>query len=508
MDKSEDGFSKLLTLRYLVALMLIGSLITASFLALEQLIRDQESSAALVNISGRQRMISQRIAMLSTAIIYSQDEQKLKKYKTSLKEAIALLNLSHQALVKGSVALNLPGILSDELKSIYFSEPENINKRVAEYIKHANNLLASDPGDSSENNSDYIYILNAAMNPLLNSLDRAVSQYQKEGEQKVQKTSRIELWVWISAVSLLLFEAIFIFRPMVKHAVRLLTKSEKSRAELNEKIIQLNKAQQVLIQSEKIASIGRMVSGFAHEINTPVGIVVGGISNLQENTKTLTDLINSEAVTRSVLNEEIALIEESAELILRHANRAANLITGLKQTSVDMQSDAPREFVLSELFQDMRFSLSHKLKTKNAQFEYTCSDEICLIGKPGLIDQILTNFMINSIIHGFKENKENNKITLIAKINDNQTLQIIYSDNGAGISEESLERIYEPFFTTSRMEGTGLGMYICYNIVTNNLNGSIDCKSTNGQGVEFTITIPLEKQGSNYLLGNNPDEVC
>jgi len=262
-------------------------------------------------------------------------------------------------------------------------------------------------------------------------------------------------------------------------------------AELNAKVEELIQTRNELIQSEKIASLGRMVASFTHEINTPIGVAVGTASTLPRYVKDINQLLEQEEVEEEELVSMLENIKEASELTLSNLKRAIHLINSFKRTAVDQTSETMSIFYVLELIQDVINNLQGKFKHTAIKINLDCPPELKIYSLPGALEQILTNFMMNSLNHGFEGGQLSGEINLQVKEQDHKLL-LIYTDTGKGIASEIKEKIFEPFFTTGRAHGgSGLGLYICYNIVTSQLHGHITCDSELGQGVKFQIDYPL-----------------
>ena len=264
-----------------------------------------------------------------------------------------------------------------------------------------------------------------------------------------------------------------------------------SNLELEKTIIDLKSTQTQLIQSEKMASLGDLVAGIAHEINTPVGLGVTGITHLEYLTQQLFTLYESDDLSQDEFETYFKNNKELVSSIHTNLNRAADLIKSFKQVAVDQSSEAMRNFNIKLYLTEILVSLRHETRRTKHQFIVTCPDDIVITSYPGAFSQVITNLVLNSIIHGFK-NIDSGRVTIMVKKEDNNVI-LIYKDNGNGIKKENLSKIFDPFFTTNRNHGgSGLGLNIIYNIVTATLNGEISCKSKPCEGVEFTMTIPLD----------------
>ena len=260
--------------------------------------------------------------------------------------------------------------------------------------------------------------------------------------------------------------------------------------ELAAKIDELEATRSELIHSEKMASLGRMVAGFAHEINTPVGVAVGAVSHSESTVNRLDELLSQEEVTEEALRGELEDLRQSGALAMANLRRAAHLVQSFKRTSVDQGSEQVRPFDLRELIDDVLFALNSQLKKMPVEVKVDCVADLRLLGKPGLVQQLLTNLLLNSMVHGFDGGKLAGKIAVHATYSAGN-LHMVFSDDGRGIAPEVLDHIFEPFYTTRRGSGgSGLGLYICYNIVATQLGGNIQCSSTLQQGCKFEIRFP------------------
>lgn len=261
---------------------------------------------------------------------------------------------------------------------------------------------------------------------------------------------------------------------------------------LNDTINELNATHLELLQSEKMASLGRLVAGFAHEINTPIGITITTISNIPELIRQLHLMLKQDEIDEEELEDLLNQLKQSAELGLSSINKAANLVSRFKRTSADQSSEESRTFNIYEVIQDILSTLNTTFKKTQIEITLLCPTQINIHSQPGLIAQILTNLLMNSFKHGFDNGTQAGHITLNIQYNAAaKLLHTRYTDNGAGIPSKHLNTIFEPFYTTARDKGgTGLGLTICYNIVTTQLRGEITCQSEVGKGVVFDIRIP------------------
>jgi PAS domain S-box-containing protein len=263
----------------------------------------------------------------------------------------------------------------------------------------------------------------------------------------------------------------------------------KSYKALETSMADLKRTQEQLVQNRKMAALGALVSGIAHEINTPVGVCVTAASYLEMKVDDLRRRLSAGTPEPASLNKTLDAIKEASGSILTNLNRASDLVKSFKQVAVDQATEEKRRFNLKEYIDMVLLSLRPKYKRTAHTIEVTCPEDLEIVSYPGVISQILTNLIMNSLLHGF-EGVEAGTITLNVTVEQDQCL-LRYRDNGIGMSEENLSRIYDPFFTTKRAHGgSGLGMHIVYNLVSRRLEGRIDCRSAPGEGTEFLIAFP------------------
>lgn len=257
-----------------------------------------------------------------------------------------------------------------------------------------------------------------------------------------------------------------------------------------ERTKKLQQSNEQLIKSEKMASLGELVAGVAHEINTPLGNSVTGASYLQEELRQLQKNAFSGKFTQKDLTDFIETSNEACHIITENLGRAANLIKSFKRVSVDQTSQLIREFNLAEYINDTLLSLRPALKKTRLQVQVNCDESLQLISFPGAISQILTNFINNSLRYAY-ETGDQGRLEITVTQPDDETVLLLYADDGKGMNEEVGQRIFDPFFTTGRSKGgTGLGLHVVYNIVTQQLNGEIHCESQEGVGSQFFVQIP------------------
>jgi two-component system NtrC family sensor kinase len=251
----------------------------------------------------------------------------------------------------------------------------------------------------------------------------------------------------------------------------------------------LRQTQESLLQAERLASLGSLVAGVAHEINTPVGIALTSASVLKAATDDIQAAVNTTGLKKSDIMRYLDTASESARLIMNNAYRAAHLIHSFKQIAVDQTSEARRPFGLKEYVEEIVSSLQPKLKKTPIRLALNCPPEITLDSYPGAFAQVITNLTLNCVEHAFEIDTPG-EIQISARL-DGEIVELHVKDDGKGIAPDVLDRIFDPFFTTRRGQGgTGLGLNIVYNLIAKQFGGTITVTSTLGQGTHFTLRIP------------------
>lgn len=265
---------------------------------------------------------------------------------------------------------------------------------------------------------------------------------------------------------------------------------EIKNRDLEQALHDLHQVQDKLVESEKMAALGALVAGVAHEINTPVGTSITLASTLADETKTFVNAIQTGQLKRSVLTQYVNIAQESTYLLLSNLNRAAELVQSFKQVAVDQASLEHRTFDLKAYLEEVITSLSPTLKKYPHEVIVEGDDGIVIDSYPGAIAQLVTNLVTNSLTHAYPNGE-------IGRLSFKVTLQathilLDYSDDGCGIPKEHLGKVFEPFFTTARHQGgSGLGLHIVYNLMTQTLHGNIEIQSIEDKGTHFKMKLPL-----------------
>ncbi len=266
---------------------------------------------------------------------------------------------------------------------------------------------------------------------------------------------------------------------------------EEARAALSH----MQNAQEGLVRAEKMASLGRLVAGVAHELNTPIGNIMMVASTQQEVTRQLDQSLASGALTKTALTSMAERIHEGAGLMLTSSRRAAELIQNFKQVAVDQTTDQLRDFALDRQIAEMLSVINHVLSKTPIRIIQHLEPGIDMHSYPGPLGQVVTNLVMNAIKHGFNDTQPGTITVSCAR--DGELARITVADNGAGIPPENISKIFDPFFTTKLGQGgTGLGLHISHNMVYGPLGGSMTVQSTVGVGTTFTLWMPYTAPGS------------
>ncbi|MBF0177934.1 MAG: CHASE domain-containing protein [Magnetococcales bacterium] len=290
--------------------------------------------------------------------------------------------------------------------------------------------------------------------------------------------------------------AALIQRKRSEDAIRLLNQDLERRvlertSELHSSLVALKRTQERVIQSEKMAALGGLVAGVAHEIKTPVGSSFTVTTYLNEATQTMLRAYQANQIKRTQLGQFLSDLEEGLRIIILNLQRAGDLVQSFKMVAVDQASQDKRKFNVHNYIQDILLSIAPKLRKTRHAIHVQCPETLEIHNHPGALSQILTNLVHNSLIHAF-ENIEAGTITITVTEQDEQ-IKLTYADNGEGMDEESVKKVFDPFFTTKRGQGgSGLGMHIVYNLVTQTLQGTIQCVSAPNQGATFHILFPAQ----------------
>lgn len=273
------------------------------------------------------------------------------------------------------------------------------------------------------------------------------------------------------------------------------TQRTKALRESNQELLatleQLHQYQGQLVESEKMASLGDMVAGVAHEVNTPIGLSVTASTLLQDKLAVMQEKFQQKRISTNEFARFLDDCDENLSIIYRNLNRAAELVTSFKQVAVDQSSEIDRSIEIHSFMRDVLTSVKpRRLDLEKFPIHVHCQEGLSITTKPGPLNQILINLIVNSMVHGF-DGRSNGSIDITFELIDDE-LEITYRDDGNGVPFDLRKKIFDPFVTTKRgAGGSGLGLHLVYNLVTQVLGGQIHFFSEEQHGVEFIVRFPV-----------------
>jgi signal transduction histidine kinase len=266
---------------------------------------------------------------------------------------------------------------------------------------------------------------------------------------------------------------------------------QSANEELYQTLNTLKLAQDQLVHSEKMAALGSLVAGIAHELNTPIGNGLTVASTLEHRIQTFQAVLAG-GLRKSDLDALLQDMQLASDILVRNLGRAASLVTSFKQVAVDQTSSQRRSFILQAVVGEILLTLNPALRKTACTVHTQIDPEIVLDSYPGPLGQVLTNLINNAVLHGFAPEERGN-IEVLAWKNDLQQVVLEVRDTGRGISADNLSRVFDPFFTTRLGQGgSGLGLHIVHNLVQSVLGGRIEVQSKPNQGACFRLTLPLQ----------------
>ncbi|MEH8016382.1 ATP-binding protein [Rheinheimera muenzenbergensis] len=360
------------------------------------------------------------------------------------------------------IALGSAYFISSKLQQRFTTPIETLLNLVQKVAKEKDYRIRAPVAPIKEYN-----MLSRAFNTMLDRIEQQISKLQQAEQENRQLTLSLEQKIEQRTDAL-----------------------KTSNQELLNTLATLHQYQNQIVETEKMASLGQMVAGVAHEVNTPIGLGVTASTLMQDKLTDIQKAFDEKKLTSSQLAKFLAESKENLGIIYRNMERAASLISSFKRVAVDQSNDNRRQFNMLQLINEVLLSLRPNLKKTRHQLVVNCPPELELDSKPGPINQILINLIMNSLIHAFEHTEQGTMTISVLVKNNNCTLS--YTDNGTGVPENIKKRIFDPFVTTKRGEGgSGLGLHLVYNLVTQALNGKILLESTLGQGVSIKIDFPV-----------------
>ena len=280
--------------------------------------------------------------------------------------------------------------------------------------------------------------------------------------------------------------ATFALRRFLNHLVAAKQQTERALAQQQE-------IQNELVQVEKLAALGGLVAGVAHEVNTPIGVTLSAATHLEAETHKTDRAYQAGDLSEEGLSDYFATARQATQLMTLNSQRAADLIQSFKQVAVDQTGGERRTFAVASYIDEVLLSLRPHLKKSLVEIRVDCPPALTLDSLPGAFSQVLTNLVMNSLFHAFEPEQFGHIDITVAAVAtvDGAQLRLTFRDDGKGIPPALHARVFEPFFTTRRSSGgSGLGLHIVHNIVTQALRGTLALDSRPGQGTTFTLHLP------------------
>jgi signal transduction histidine kinase len=378
--------------------------------------------------------------------------------------------------------------LTEQINQFDIDDPEASKLHVINYEKNELNILQ----DAYNNLIDELVLYKEQLAQAQSKIISTNSQLDEQNLMLEQEVARKT-----SSLSTTMLKMEMQQRELLEQQSKL--QAENNRRSITEKtlietnhdlkssILELNKAQERLLDAEKMAILGNMSAEVTHEINTPIGVSITSTSYLSDLLIALKTDIDSNKLSKRVLNDFTQNSEQGINLLLNNLGRASELVTSYKQVAVDQISDKIRLVNIGKYLDEIIHSLHPKLKKTNHSIKVDCPENSEIYCHAGALSQIFTNLIINSIIHGFRDINRG-VITITVRLTGDDHAHITYQDDGKGLTEVQLSHLFDAFYTTTASQGgTGLGAHIVHDLVQDTLNGKIQASSPPDKGLRYDI---------------------
>lgn len=470
-------------------------MVLKNYFNIEEIMTARKISAAIINLSGRQRMLSQKTAFFAMRLVGSPETAEREQLRADLLDAIALMEKSHSALINTDSSINLLNPPSPAVKAMYFEAPLYLDKQLCEYIDRIKALVQVPDAELKPDNAHLLYIIAAASGELLQAFDAVVSQYQYESEVEQFEIDirQVELYQESCAAT---------------------AASIAKASELDRTLCELKETQAQLLHSEKMSSLGELMASIVHEINNPVSFIYGNLSHVEVYTQDLLHLLRlyqenypnpSEEIQDQIEEMELDFLLEDLPKVMSSMQMGSDRIREIVKSMQNFSRSDHSSMTLCDLHDSIDSTVLILRNRLNPQKNRRDIDIVKDYGKlpsvecyAGQLNQVFMN-LISNAIDALEEAAEEKPDTLLkiyirTELAENDRVRVRIADTGSGITAQVKERMFEQFFTTKKIgKGTGLGLSIVYKILVENHRGILRCESEPGKGTEFIIELPVQQ---------------
>ncbi len=491
--------------RYVVALILVAMMVTASFLTMQRIISQQRHFAELINVAGHQSGLANRIAFFSLLMVTSTDEDDFATARSQVGRTIRKMRDSHEALLHGSVDGNIPYLSNRNLQTLYYGDDNGLEAALHRFLETAEQVYASDFGEIGPESYEYVYLTTYGPHALEPMLDAAVEEYETITREAIFKVENLEQMMWIGTLFLLLLEALFIFKPLENRIRDSITRLQDTVNELESTRAQYVAARNKAESASQAKS--QFLATMTHELRTPMNGVLG-----------MSEVLSGTSLSKKQ-QEYVQIIVDSSESLLTIINDILDF-SRLEAGKVGLEKIP---FNLEQSVYDVMALLSPRCQTKSMQLILDYPPDLArnFIGDPGRLRQILFNLIGNAI--KFTE-KGYIQVSISVEPRDGQRAAVVIhvEDTGIGIEPDKVKFLFRSFTqadnsTTRKYGGTGLGLTITRELVTL-MGGHIAIESSPGKGSVFSVDfefelaesddeLPVPQITTRHLLLFEPNEV-
>jgi len=466
-----------------------------NYFNLEEITTARKISAAVINISGRQRMLSQRTAFFCMRLVCSENAAEKAKLRGNLLEAIELMEKSHRDLINAGSSIGLVSRPSLTIEAMYFEAPLYLDKQVRGYIDRIKAFVQVADAELRLGNPDLQYIVEAAGGELLEAFDAVVSQYQQESEieQFEIDLKQVELY---------------------QESCTATAKAEAQAAELDRAVGELKQTQAQLLHREKMSSLGALMASIVHEINNPVSFIYGNLSHAEIYIQDLLHLLRlyqeycphpCPEIQAQIDEMDLDFLVEDLPKVMSSMQMGSNRIREIVKSMGSFSRTDNSNMTRCDLHESidstvliLRNRLTSQINRRDIQVVKKYGKLPAVECYAGQINQVFMNLLTNAI-DALDEAAQNQpdavlKISISTELAGPDRVRVRIADTGAGMTVQIKEQMFEQFFTTKEIgKGTGLGLSIVYKILVENHRGTLRCESEPSKGTEFIIELPVQQ---------------